>query len=481
MKTRIGCAGAAGIVVLAGAAFGQAPADVPPSGAPATTAADWNRAIAPFVEEDTFAIGHADLSRIDTVAITNYLLDIGDAAKVPAGDPSRKEMAAGLAVAGDFMGKCVHYGVHDVYAVWDHEDAMNLSGPAILIPIDAKGNAAAMTELLKSTFGKRDFWPGIPVAAINDHLLVFGGDAAIKRIQGVKPSPRPDLQFRGGRESVFASVVASPTADERRALAELQPVLPPEFGGGSTQWLSHDLQNLTLEITLPPKPHAELTFGLPTEPPPAGGAGSAAGTYLRNASAAPVDAFFKGLRESKEYHDFLTQEITGPDADQSRTLLTEILTPRADVMTLSDAQVQTILAGMLRGQAAAIQSLQTAQAEGDVKGLVVYCLDYAKNHGGRWPETLNLLVDEKQVPATQLLDVRDPGHRPFAYQPPPANAKGTVPVVWEGANVPGTPRIVGYSDGHVALVQPEDFQSQLPQLAPQKGGGGATQPAPAVP
>src|SRR6266851_3298833 len=68
------------------------------------------KAVAPFIDEQTIAVGHADLTRVDVDAIVAKLTEYAPKGSQPALAEAKKEL-------GDWLGAWTKAGVHNLHMV----------------------------------------------------------------------------------------------------------------------------------------------------------------------------------------------------------------------------------------------------------------------------------------------------------------------------------------------------------------------------
>src|SRR5437879_4729095 len=90
--------------------------------APGQEGADLNKVVAPYVNEQTLEVGHADLTKVDTAEIEKYVVGLMDNAMVPADDAMRKEMAVTRAAADVWLARFKGLGGRHVFALIAHQD-----------------------------------------------------------------------------------------------------------------------------------------------------------------------------------------------------------------------------------------------------------------------------------------------------------------------------------------------------------------------
>jgi hypothetical protein len=199
-------------------------------------AVDRAKPIARFVDENTFAVAHVDLTRIDvrpTLDLIGKLL--------PDVEP---ELRDGARQAEERLAAFREAGGRDFYTVFMLGQGLP-TVPRILIAIPLYPGADA--EKL------RKFLPGEVVDGFL--VTVEGGPQQKPDLRAIKPQPRPELAAAleaAGDAPIAAAVI--PPASVRRAVEELMPQLPKEVGGGPTTILTGGLTWAAGGVRLAPGP-----------------------------------------------------------------------------------------------------------------------------------------------------------------------------------------------------------------------------------
>jgi prepilin-type processing-associated H-X9-DG protein len=257
--------------------------------------------VAPFVDEQTVAVAHLDLSRPE---VEPLLARFGLSA--PLGDALRRWLA-GFARAG---GK-------ELFVVMSLADLAE--GPFILVPLTYRADSRAIAELLGSLPGAGESREKL------DGVVFAGGKATLKRLRQLKPAPRPELAraFAAAGDAA-GQVLLLPTADSRRVIEELFPTLPRELGGGPSTVLTHGLEWAALGVNTTPGLSLRLTVQSRDA--------QAAGQFGRWAAAR-----LKALAADKE----VRQSV--PDADKLAALLTPAVVEDRLSVTLAEQQLAELL------------------------------------------------------------------------------------------------------------------------------------------
>jgi hypothetical protein len=195
--------------------------------------------IAPYIDNNTVAVGRFDLTR-----------------------PNNDEPAAALSVVTAILGmKPTLYprdtkrlftalgesGVKDAYGVISFAEPAN--SLCFVVPSPGQTNAKAIAEM----FGLASVFPDTYAAQVGSDLVI-GTEAACKRYAKLKPVARPEVAkaFAAVNE-MTGQICLMLSPDARRAFEEIVPTLPPEVGGGSITLLTRGVQWIAIGFDGPPK------------------------------------------------------------------------------------------------------------------------------------------------------------------------------------------------------------------------------------
>jgi hypothetical protein len=196
------------------------------------------KALAPYLDEQTLAVLRLDLTRPDAEAvalkIAEILWDTGDA--TDRAPPLRKWRA-------DFT----KAGGTELYLLFDLDTL--LTAPLVVAPLGPAARGKDIAALLASgPFLPRGQYQQIPGA------VAGGGPRALERLRDRQPAPRPYLAkaFAAAGDTT-AQLLLVPTADARRVVEEILPVLPKEIGGGPSTVLTRGVLWAAVGIQGPPR------------------------------------------------------------------------------------------------------------------------------------------------------------------------------------------------------------------------------------
>jgi hypothetical protein len=258
------------------------------------------RIVAPFVDDQTFAIVHVDLPRLDIGPVFDQIKKFGA--------PDKELMALEVS-AKAIIQQMAKDGLKHAFVVVSLADLPD-SLPLFVVPLggDADDKALRMFVALMDGGGTVKFEK-------RDGLLLVGPERALNRVKKLKAEPRLDLAaaFSSTGDSA-ARLVVFPNETMRKSLWELAPTLPREVGGGSTTILTRGVEWAALGAKFAPA--LEFTAAVQASDE------SAAKTLVKIVEdALGVVRKMKGAREVYPDLDKLTEALV-PKREGSRLTLT---------------------------------------------------------------------------------------------------------------------------------------------------------------
>ncbi len=216
--------------------FASIPANAQPAFDPAARAA----AVAPFLDDQTLAVGRIDLAKLDPAAVVKLLTEV-------AGDKSpeaAQQFAALEQQAKARLHVLTQLGFGELYAVFSLAD-MPKEPLLVVAPVKAGGaqkTAEALRELLH-----------FEAADVRAGAVVVSSQRIIDRLKTMQPTPRPEIAkgFEQAGDTAIQLII-SPSDDTRRVLREMLPRLPDQIGG-SGKVLADGIEWAVLSVDLPPR------------------------------------------------------------------------------------------------------------------------------------------------------------------------------------------------------------------------------------
>jgi hypothetical protein len=222
-----------------------ASAEGEPPAAPARAAAD---VIAPFIDDDTIAVAHVDLSRTD---VDKWF------ALATAFVPARAPLPQVKEFSRQYLEAVRRVGGRDLYLVVSLADVPESAGagrdygPFAVIPLARQPKEDALGPFQ----GERT------VAEKIGDVLFIGRRGTRERLATATPRRRPELgralQAVGESE---VKLVVIPGSDRRRVVEELMPTLPAQLGGGPTTILTRGALWAALGADASPQPALRLVI-----------------------------------------------------------------------------------------------------------------------------------------------------------------------------------------------------------------------------
>jgi len=214
--------------------------------------------IAPYVDDQTILVGHADASRIDVAAAAAML-----SALLPTGSDAKRHIDQGARLAKAWLSGFQKAGGRDIYAALCVSDMGYRDTPDfpvyLVVPI-AKGGTANAIRVAIPTSTEKNFPLQMVTRIPSDGPFVFGARVTLERLKA-----RYTTRAVGEREVVsrlaeaFAAVdgsalqiVFTPTDDDRRVVREMFPKLPKPLDAVDGPTLADGLRWKAVGIGLPP-------------------------------------------------------------------------------------------------------------------------------------------------------------------------------------------------------------------------------------
>jgi len=184
------------------------------------------RAIAPFRDEQAFAVFHVDLTKVDTDKLRDKLVELTK--------ENREEITKDMARFGRDLAAFKDAGGKDVFMVFSLAD---IPEPGLLVVPLYEGTDA---EALVRFFNRLGF--GRNAEKIGKAVVV-GHERTVARVRTLKAEPYPNLAraFAAAGDTT-AQVLLLPSASSRQVVEQMLPTLPKELGGGPSTVLTRGIQ-----------------------------------------------------------------------------------------------------------------------------------------------------------------------------------------------------------------------------------------------
>lgn len=182
------------------------------------------KAIAPFIDEQTVVVLHADLSRVDLRPAFEQIVEWAPEARTELGIAS---LAAGGVLSTLTKANCSE--VYMVVSLADIPLGPPHKPPFLVFPLGERADEKALATLL-APVGEYEVQQRV------DNVFFAGSRSALDRYKKAKPDERPELAaaFEAAGDTAVQALVLPPKYT-RRVIEEMLPELPPVFGGGSSK------------------------------------------------------------------------------------------------------------------------------------------------------------------------------------------------------------------------------------------------------
>jgi hypothetical protein len=317
------------------------------------------KALAPYIDDQTFAVVRIDLTRADPDGLAKLLREFG--ALDPDDEKEYKPAAARwLSAFKKAGGRELNYVLRfpDPAEAPAEGRAPNDDEPFLVVPLadgaDVKGLADLLADSL-APMGRRE-----KVGA----ALVAGDEATLKRLRTLKAADRPALAkaFAAAGDGALQAVLLPPPRLVK-LIDEHVPDLPKELGGTSTRPFTEGVQWAALGLDAPPKLGLRLTVRSP-------GAESA---KALDAALAPV---LKAIAADKNARAAI------PEVEKVISLLTPTVEGSQLVLALDEKQARAALGPVARW---AVASAMRIRASNNMHQLNLAAINHADANGGTMP------------------------------------------------------------------------------------------------
>ena len=277
--------------------------------------------VAPFIDQTTFAVLHADLTRIEVDPLVKTL-----SLFFPVVEKEQEKARQGIRMFLDTFDRA---GCKEAYVVFSL-GAVSLRNPSlpvlIIMPVAEDADVEPLMDFsLDPPRGKSRE----DVVKRIDNLLFFGSPEMIAKLDHPKTDPRPDVEkaFAAAGDRA-AQALLIPPAYTGRLVDEMLPTLPEMLGGGSSRVFTRGILWASLAVDLPPELSVRLVIQSEDQRAAEALRDGLAGIFRAVASQERASRQFPGLDAIAE---FLTPEV---EADQ---LVLTVSHADGDIAKLLDA------------------------------------------------------------------------------------------------------------------------------------------------
>lgn len=201
--------------------------------------------VAPFVDNQTLAVIHADLAAFDAVETTDALAEF-----FHLDDDTRDFLQSEIAPITVVAQSLPPDAKFDMFFVVSFSDLAKVP-LFIVMPLESGAPAAPVALEIRHGLSGRF---GTEIVSEELHgALITGTPQTIARLKKLPPAPRPEIAaaFEAAGDSEL-QVLLVPSANARKALELVYPTLPASIGGGPTRDLMQKFEWLAVGLTLPP-------------------------------------------------------------------------------------------------------------------------------------------------------------------------------------------------------------------------------------
>lgn len=197
------------------------------------------KAVAPFIDEGTVAVVHADMSRLDPAPFVPVVAEM-----IPgyqrAGQEWRNQAAEQIK---GLLAALARAGSKDLYVIVSFR---SLDWPALVVPLPEDVDPTRLKELVEEA-GSLD------VEEVHGALVAAPG-STFDRLRKSPPDPRPELaQAFEAAGDTAGQVLILPPKHAARVLDEVLPTLPEELGGGPSSVVTRGLLWVAIGVNVTPK------------------------------------------------------------------------------------------------------------------------------------------------------------------------------------------------------------------------------------
>ncbi len=227
------------------------------------SAADYDPAaraalVAPYIDDQTIAIGYVDTRRVDVEAIFKAIDDTPQAKELLKNTP-QEEMRKSVTELSTYMVNLRKAGLREVFLVVSLAD-VPARMPFFVFTTEAENDPLAIEKIIFAgpEGGNGQHPPEIQLQKVKGNL-VLGHEATLARLKSIAPTPRPELAKAlemAGDTMLQGALI--PSDDSRRVISELVPQLPQEIGEATGEDLANAVRYAAVGLDLPPRPQGRL-------------------------------------------------------------------------------------------------------------------------------------------------------------------------------------------------------------------------------
>jgi hypothetical protein len=413
------------------------------------------KAIAPYLDEGTLFVAHADMTRVDLLPAVARVKEIFPRIGTPAEQAAAMaDVDRAVAAAQKWIADFTKAGGRDIFAVVSMSDFPN-SPIVLVVPVEKGADAQIIIKLLGPPDGANPADPAdaTATAQLRGNVIIWARKPTLDRLATLKPTPYPDLAkiFEAAGDTAAQGLYV-PSADTRKVLAEMLPNPPQGPFAGAGGSIAKELVWIAQGMDLSPK----LSFNLVMQTPDAASA------------AALSDTINKGIELGKQ---MMVREVKRwPEAGRllgDADALAKAFTPTVagDRLTLHlDTDNALKLTGfILPAMAKAREQSLRMRSLSNLKQITMACIMYANEHKNEFPPDLETVQKTNELPAEVLRNPRA-SDKPIGYiylQPKGNAAPAEQIVAYEAFDQPPSSVAASFADGHAEIMDYPSFAKAL--------------------
>jgi hypothetical protein len=414
------------------------------------------KTIAPYLDEGTLFVAHADMTRIDLMPAVTRVKELFPRIGTPAEQAAAMaDVDGAVAAAQKWIADFTKAGGRDIFAVLSMSDFPN-SPIVLVVPVEKGADAQAIIKLLGPPDGANPADPAdaTATAQLRGNVILWARKPTLDRLAALKPTPYPDLPkiFEAAGDTAIQALYV-PSADTRKVLAEMLPDAQQGPFAGAGASISRQLLWTAQGMDLAPK----LNFTVVMQTPDAASAAALSDTINKGIDLGKQMM----LREMKRFPE--AARMIG-DADALAKAFTPTIA--GDRLTLNlDTDNALKLSGIiLPAMAKAREQSLRMRSLSNLKQITMACILYANEHKNQFPPDLETVQKTNELPAEILRNPRVP-NKPigYVYLQPKGNAPPADQIVaYEAFGQPLPSSLAAsFADGHAEIMDYPRFAKAL--------------------
>ncbi|MHC4300215.1 MAG: hypothetical protein ACYS7Y_23315 [Planctomycetota bacterium] len=414
----------------------------------ADTSARLYEAVRPCIDDQTFAVIHLDLTKLDMDALVNYA--VGQM-REHAGSDAARHAEEGLknfrTVAGEKLDSLAKAGGRDIFMVFSMYDIPYFF---LAVPIPQRADQARLSKQVQNIAGDFKLHGGEMEIQVSQKLIICGFKRTLARLKTAGNVPAPALEKAlQACEGKTLKVMLFPSSDQRRILGEMMPTIPTASGALYPTTIGQDMNWMALGVDGPPAISLSLTVQ----------SGSADG-------ADRVLTLVKAIYAMAKQHN---KDNTGrpviPDLDRLLARLTPARQGDQLRLDINSEAAKSLMEDVVAPSLAKVHATATRMACGtNMSGLGKALLIYANDYNDELPPDLETLIHKAEMTPKGLICPATGLREDYVYRGAglTTSAIPMMVTVYETAGNHGEEgRNVLFLDSHFEWVTEEQFQKYI--------------------